>query len=213
MNLDFKKGNGLLPAVIQDSVTGAVLMVGYMNDEALAQTRESGRVTFYSRSRERLWTKGETSGNFLLVKEIVSDCDNDAILVTAKPSGPTCHTGERSCFGANTAKEFSFLAELEETIESRKDSAAETSYTAKLFKNGVPFIAQKVGEEATEVVIASLGADKERIIDEAADLLYHLMVLLSATGCSVSEVIERLKWRRGRDSNPRTPYEVASFQD
>ena len=195
MRLDFEKGKGLLPAVIQDSVTGAVLMVGYMNDEALAQTRESGRVTFYSRSRERLWTKGETSGNFLLVKEIVSDCDNDAILVSAKPSGPTCHTGERSCFGAGTAKEFSFLAELEETIEARKGSSDENSYTKKLFSKGVPYIAQKVGEEATEVVIASLGTDRERIIDEAADLVYHLMVLLSATGCSITEVTERLQNR------------------
>ena len=192
MQIDFAKSGGLVPAVVQDAGTGAVLMLGYMNAEALERTRTEGVVTFFSRSKGRLWTKGETSGNRLLVVEVRTDCDEDAILVRANPEGPTCHTGTRSCFVAPTGE---VLERLELVIAGRRGAPPESSYTARLLAEGLPRIAQKVGEEATETVVAALAEDDGKLAGEAADLVYHLLVLLQARGLGLRNVVEVLEAR------------------
>jgi len=190
LNIDFSKGDGLVPVVIQDNTTLQVLMVGYMNEEAYLKTETEGRVTFYSRSRQTLWTKGETSGNWLRVVTTETDCDNDAILIKAEPSGPVCHTGTWSCFGEQPAK--GFLYRLEEIINNRIEEGSTGSYTSRLFSEGTGKIAQKVGEEAVELVIESMGDNNGLFKNEAADLLYHLLVLLRAKSVSLPEIEEVL---------------------
>ncbi len=192
--LDFKKGNGILPAVIQDSETRQVLMLGYMNREALDRTLRDGRVTFYSRSKERLWTKGETSGNFLEVKGIKTDCDNDTILVQASPAGPVCHTGSDTCFD-ETNENRHFLHHLERVIQERRDEPSGESYTSSLFRKGINKVAQKVGEEAVELVIEAKDDNDDLFLGEAADLMYHYLVLLAAKGKTLNEVIQVLESR------------------
>jgi len=195
MEIDFKKQNGLVPAVIQDAKTLKVLMLGYMNEEALEKTRETGKATFYSRSKQRLWTKGESSGNYLYVKEIKADCDNDALLIKAHPEGNTCHLDRYSCFKEEKEKDVSFLLDLEKIIEQRKIAMPEGSYTTKLFGKGINKIAQKVGEEATELVIESKDDNDELFLNEAADLMYHLQVLLTYKGFSLQNVTDVLESR------------------
>lgn len=201
MNIDFAKyADGLAPAVVQDSVTRRVLMVGFMNADALDRTVQTNRVTFYSRSKSRLWTKGETSGNFLDVDDVVADCDRDAVLITATPRGPACHTGDDTCFGEpNTSKDF--LYELERLIHQRKEYYVPGSYTSDLFASGPSKIAQKVGEEAVETILASKDDDKSAFVSEVSDLLYHLIVLLAEKEVSLSEVMETL---RDRSKSSRT---------
>ena len=184
--IDFKKGNGLVPAIIQDNVTLQVLMVGFMNEEALERTNSEGKVTFFSRSKNRLWTKGETSGNFLFVKEITTDCDNDSILIKADPAGPVCHTGTRSCFNNDTPK--GFLYRLEQIVNQRISDNAKDSYTNKIFRQGINKAAQKVGEEAVELIIEAKDNNTELFKNEAADLLYHLLILFKAKGVSLTEI-------------------------
>jgi len=186
MSINFKKGNGLVPVIIQNETTLQVLMLGYMNEEALEKTQAEGRVTFFSRSKNRLWTKGETSGNFLTVKDLKIDCDKDTILIKVSPKGPTCHQGTTSCFGEETAK--GFLYELEKTIHQRIDDNDESSYTNKLFRRGINKVAQKVGEEAVELVIEAKDDDADLFKNEAADLLYHFLILLKAKGFSLTEI-------------------------
>ncbi len=186
LQLDFKKGNGLVPAVIQDNTTLQVLMVGFMNAEALEKTKKEGRVTFYSRSKKRLWTKGETSGNYLTVKEITADCDNDSILIKADPAGPVCHTGNNSCFNNDTCK--GFIYKLEQIINQRIEDNIPDSYTNKIFREGVNKTAQKVGEEAVELIIAAKDNDLDLFKNETADLLYHLLILLKVKSVSFSEI-------------------------
>ena len=205
MRIDFAKleaeaARGLVPAVIQDAATREVLMLGYMDAAALAKTEAEGVVTFFSRSKQRLWTKGETSGHVLNVKDIRPDCDRDALLILVEPVGPTCHTGTLSCFQPEPDP---FLARLEVTIASRKGAAPETSYTARLFGKGLPRVAQKVGEEATETVIAALSGTDAELKGEAADLLYHLLVLLTAKGLTLRDVIEVLDARSKSSARPR----------
>ncbi|WP_258097907.1 bifunctional phosphoribosyl-AMP cyclohydrolase/phosphoribosyl-ATP diphosphatase HisIE [Marinoscillum pacificum] len=195
MSPDFEKGGGLLPAVIQDSLTGKVLMLGYMNAEALKQTEETGKVTFFSRSKDRLWVKGETSGNFLMVKSIAEDCDKDTILVKAEPQGPTCHTGADTCFDEANSNPITFLNHLRDIIEDRKNNPSDESYTASLFKKGINKVAQKVGEEAVEVVIEAKDDNEDLFLNESADLLYHLMVLLAHKGYSLDDVVKVLEGR------------------
>lgn len=196
--LNFDKMGGLLPAVIVDNQTSQVLMVGFMNKDAISRTLSSGKVTFFSRTKQRLWTKGEESGNFLQVEEILADCDNDTLLIRATPSGPVCHTGSHTCFGENETISFSFLSKLFTLIEERKAEMPEGSYTTSLFKRGPDRIIQKVGEEAVEVVIAAKNRNKEEIKNESADLLFHLLVLLSEQGINPSEVVETLISRHGK---------------
>ncbi|MEN8249939.1 MAG: bifunctional phosphoribosyl-AMP cyclohydrolase/phosphoribosyl-ATP diphosphatase HisIE [Bacteroidota bacterium] len=193
MNLDFNKNNGLIPVIIQNTNTLQVLMLGYMNEKALVKTQKEGKVTFYSRSKNRLWTKGEESGNFLYVDEIAQDCDDDTLLIKANPVGPTCHTGSTSCFKEETAK--GFIYELEQTINQRIDEDAEESYTNKLFRKGINKVAQKVGEEAVELVIESKDNNDDLFKNEAADLLYHLLILLKAKETSLEEIEAQLKER------------------
>lgn len=193
MKIDFSKTNGLVPVIIQDYRTSQVLMLGYMNEEAFLKTQQEGKVTFFSRSKNRLWTKGETSGNFLLVKDIQIDCDNDAILIKALPNGPTCHTGTSSCFGEETAK--GFLYKLEETISQRINDNDENSYTNKLFKRGINKVAQKVGEEAVELVIEAKDNNDSLFKNEAADLLYHFLILLKAKNMKLADIELTLKSR------------------
>jgi len=188
MKIDFTKYKGLVPAIIQDADTQKILMLGYMNQEAYEKTVLDKKVTFFSRSRQELWTKGETSGNELFVKEIKIDCDNDTLLIKANPTGPVCHTGKDTCFDEKNEGSEGFLYTLEKIIGDRKVSAPEGSYTAKLFSDGLNKITQKVGEEATEVIIAALNQKEEQFKDEVADLLYHLLVLLQAKGVSLGEV-------------------------
>lgn len=195
MNANFEKGNGLVPAIIQDEMTNKVLMLGYMNEEALTKTKKIGKVTFFSRSKNRLWTKGETSENYLLVKAIKLDCDQDTILIKATPKGPTCHTGADTCFNELNTQQSDFLFQLEKIISDRKEYPSEKSYTSSLFKSGINKIAQKVGEEATEVVIDAMDNNRERLKEETADLLYHLLVLLAEKEISLSEVSELLEKR------------------
>jgi len=191
--IDFNKGDGLVPAVIQDYGSLQVLMLGYMNEEAFRKTQQEGKVTFFSRTRNRLWTKGETSGNFLIVKEIIIDCDNDALLIKADPSGPVCHTGTKSCFGEVTSK--GFIYELEQIINQRVDNNIGESYTNKLFRKGINKVAQKVGEEAVELIIEAKDDDPELFKNEAADLLYHLLILLKTKKVSFSDIEEILQSR------------------
>lgn len=186
MNIDFTKNQGLVPVVIQHARTLQVLMLGYMNQEALEKTQAEGKVTFFSRSKQRLWTKGETSGNFLTVEEIQIDCDNDTLLIKAMPQGPTCHTGSTSCFGEETAK--GFLYELERVIEQRISENPEGSYTAKLFGRGVNKVAQKVGEEAVELVIEAKDDNIDLFRNEAADLLYHFLILLKTKNLKLEDI-------------------------
>ncbi|NEN22635.1 bifunctional phosphoribosyl-AMP cyclohydrolase/phosphoribosyl-ATP diphosphatase HisIE [Cryomorpha ignava] len=190
---DFSKTNGLIPVVIQDSSSQQVLMLGYMNEEAYSKTLAEKKVTFFSRSKNRLWTKGETSGNFLHVKDVHLDCDNDSLLILAKADGPTCHTGSVSCF--NTKSSRSFLYELEQTIHQRIDEDVETSYTNKLYKRGINKVAQKVGEEAVELVIEAKDNNPELFKNEAADLLYHYLILLKAKGFKLKEIEDVLEER------------------
>lgn len=185
-SLDWGKTNGLIPVVIQDEQTLEVLMLGYMNAEALAKTLAEGKVTFFSRSKNRLWTKGEESGNFLFVKSIASDCDQDTLLIKASPVGPTCHTGTRSCF--NTAYNQNFIFELENIIKDRFENPTEESYVNKLRQKGLNKIAQKVGEEGVETVIAALNETDEDFINEASDLVFHLLVLLKAKGKTLADI-------------------------
>lgn len=192
--INFKKFPDLLaPAIVQDADTNVVLMLGYMNEESLQKTRDTKRVTFFSRDRQKLWTKGETSGNYLILKSILEDCDNDTLLIKAIPTGPVCHTGNDTCFDEKNAK--NFLPVLQEIIESRKNKLPENSYVASLFKKGIPAIAQKVGEEATEVVIEAMRDKEELFLNEAADLLFHYLVLLSGKGYSLERVLKVLEER------------------
>ncbi|HNY55979.1 MAG TPA: bifunctional phosphoribosyl-AMP cyclohydrolase/phosphoribosyl-ATP diphosphatase HisIE [Chitinophagales bacterium] len=196
MTPDFSKDtNGLLPAIVQDAQTGKVLMLGYMNEESLAKTKELNKVTFFSRSKNRLWTKGEESGNFLEVIDIKLDCDNDAFLIKAKPFGPVCHTGNDTCWFEKNKDEFSFLHYLENIIQDRKQHPKDNSYTNLLFNKGLNKIAQKVGEEAVEVVIEAKDNNDELFKGEAADLLFHLLVLFAEKNISLNEVLAVLKER------------------
>ncbi|HKB43674.1 MAG TPA: bifunctional phosphoribosyl-AMP cyclohydrolase/phosphoribosyl-ATP diphosphatase HisIE [Chitinophagaceae bacterium] len=194
MKPDFSKySDGLIPAIVQDADTQKVLMLGFMNEEAFAKTQAESKVTFYSRSKQRLWTKGETSNNFLLVKEILTDCDNDTILIKAHPTGPVCHTGADTCFNESNPR-FS-LQMLEETIADRKKNPSESSYTSSLFAKGINKVAQKVGEEAVELVIESKDDNEEKFLNEAADLLYHYLVLLQAKNYQLNDVVKTLAER------------------
>ncbi|MGV7092683.1 bifunctional phosphoribosyl-AMP cyclohydrolase/phosphoribosyl-ATP diphosphatase HisIE [Siccibacter turicensis] len=192
--LDFEKTDGLLPAVIQHAVSGEVLMLGYMNDEALRVTEQSGKVTFWSRTKQRLWTKGETSGHFLNVVSITPDCDNDTLLILVKPIGPTCHLGTSSCFG-EAHHQWHFLWELEQLLASRKTADPASSYTAKLYASGTKRIAQKVGEEGVETALAATVNDRHELTNEASDLMYHLLVLLQDQDLDLTTVIENLRSR------------------
>ena len=194
--LDWEKSGGLLPAVVQHWRGGSVLMLGYMNREALSQTLQSGKVTFFSRSRQRLWCKGETSGNFLEFKSVHPDCDADAILILAEPHGPTCHRGTASCFGDEAVPTMSILSELEDVIARRDLERPADSYTTRLLESGVRRIAQKVGEEGIETALAAVAQDQASIASEAADLVYHLLILLRARGVAFGEVADILKSRR-----------------
>lgn len=193
MKPNFNKSNGLIPVIIQDEVSLQVLMLGYMNEEAFEKTVIEQKVTFFSRSKNRLWTKGETSGNFLCVKDIRLDCDDDTLLILAQAEGPTCHKGTVSCFRTKTAK--GFLYQLEQTIHQRIDQDVENSYTNQLYKRGINKIAQKVGEEAVELVIEAKDDNAELFKNEAADLLYHYLILLKAKGFSLAEIESILKER------------------
>jgi phosphoribosyl-ATP pyrophosphohydrolase/phosphoribosyl-AMP cyclohydrolase len=198
--IDFTKSDdGLIPAIIQDSRTQKILMLGYMNQEAYERTKEEKRVTFYSRSRKRLWTKGEESGNFLTVVNVLIDCDNDTLLIKVLPEGPVCHTGNDTCFNETNVKS-DFLYELEEIICQRKQNKESGSYVSGLFSEGINKIAQKVGEEAIELIIEAKDNDDQRFLNEASDLLFHYLVLLSAKNNRLSEVIEVLKARHERAS-------------
>jgi phosphoribosyl-AMP cyclohydrolase / phosphoribosyl-ATP pyrophosphohydrolase len=197
-SLDWRKGDGLLPAVIQDARTGKVLMLGFMNREALRTTLGEKRVTFYSRTKQRLWTKGETSGHFLHLVDAEVDCDNDTILVTANPDGPTCHNGTESCFGdaiGTTATRLAFLSQLEAVIEQRVSERPEGSYTARLWAEGPTRMAQKVGEEGVEVALAAVTQTPDKLVGEAADLLFHLTLLLKSRQLSLSDVVAELERR------------------
>ena len=191
--IDFKKGNGLVPVVIQDNNTLQVLMLGYMNEEALLKTRDEKKVTFFSRSKNRLWTKGETSGNYLYVVDILIDCDSDSILIKANPAGPVCHTGSTSCFGEESAK--GFIYELENIINERINNDSQESYTNKLYKKGINKVAQKVGEEAVELVIEAKDDNIDLFKNEAADLLYHLLILLKMKDVDLQSIEEILQNR------------------
>jgi len=194
--INFEKGDGLVPAIIQDVKTQKVLMLGYMNKESYEQTIKSGKVTFYSRSKQRLWTKGEESGNFLNLKDLSLDCDNDTLLVKVDPVGSVCHKGTDTCWDEeNKASSIDFLLQLQQVIEERKKNKSEKSYTASLFQKGMNKIAQKVGEEAVELVIEAKDDNKELFMGEAADLMFHYLVLLSAKGYTLEEVVNLLKQR------------------
>ena len=200
MKIDFEKMGGLVPAIIQDATTKNVLMLGFMNEEAYQKTIETRHVTFWSRTRQTLWTKGETSGHFLNLVSMQIDCDNDTLLVKAHPIGPTCHTGTDTCWGEeNDMNPLLFLTELQDFINKRKEEMPEGSYTTKLFRDGVNKIAQKVGEEALETVIEATNGKKDHLIYEASDLLYHLLVLLTEKGLRIEEVAAELQKRHDPD--------------
>lgn len=199
MELDFGKMNGLIPAIIQDNYTQKVLMLGFMNEEAYNKTVETGKVTFFSRTKNRLWTKGEESGNFLYVVSIASDCDNDTLLIKANPAGPVCHTGADTCWGEKNEQDIMFLKELQDFIDKRHEEMPEKSYTTSLFKSGVNKMAQKVGEEAVETVIEACNGTDERLIYEGADLLYHLIVLLTSKGYRIENLARELKERHSEN--------------
>lgn len=192
--LDWVKTDNLLPVIVQHAVSGEVLMLGYMNQEALAVTEQSGKVTFFSRTKQRLWTKGESSGHFLTVVSITPDCDNDTLLILANPIGPTCHLGNNSCFHP-ASSDWGFLYQLEQLLASRKTASPESSYTAKLYASGTKRIAQKVGEEGVETALAATVNDREELTNEASDLIYHLLVLLQDQDLDLSKVIGRLRER------------------
>ena len=193
MKIDFEKNNGLVPVVVQNYLTYEVLMLGYMNQEAYETTLREGKVTFYSRSKKRLWQKGETSGNFLLVKHMQADCDNDTLLIQAEPLGPTCHTGTKTCFGEGSAR--GFLYQLEKTITQRIEQNVESSYTNKIYRQGINKMAQKVGEESVEFVIEAMGQNEELFKNEAADLLYHFLILLKGKNLQLEDIEKILKER------------------
>lgn len=196
MNIDFEKMNGLIPAIIQDNTTRNVLMLGYMNREAYEKTLATGKVTFWSRSRNCLWTKGETSGNFLNLVDIKVDCDNDTLLVRVNPTGPACHLGTDTCWGeTNDANPLLFLTELQDFINKRHEEMPEGSYTTSLFKDGLNRMAQKVGEEALEAVIEATNGTNDRLIYEASDMFYHLIVLLTSKGLRIEDIAKELKER------------------
>jgi len=197
MQPDFSKLGGLVPAVIQSASTKNILMVGFMNQEAYEKTLSTGLVTFFSRTRNKLWTKGEESGHFLKVISVHADCDNDTLLVLAEPNGPTCHLGNESCFADTRYTGISFLIDLEAVIESRKREMPENSYTTQLFREGVNRIAQKVGEEAVEVVVEAINNNRERLLNEAADLIYHFLVLLASKNLKLEDVVDILQKRHG----------------
>lgn len=196
MNIDFEKMGGLVPAIIQDAETKNVLMLGFMNQEAYDKTVETGKVTFYSRTRKSLWTKGETSGNYLKLVSIQNDCDNDTLLVKVNPTGPTCHKGTDTCWGEkNDGNPMLFLSSLQDFIEKRHEEMPEGSYTTSLFKDGLNRMAQKVGEEALEAVIEAVNGTDERLVYEGADMLYHLIVLLTSKGLRIEDLARELRER------------------
>jgi phosphoribosyl-ATP pyrophosphohydrolase/phosphoribosyl-AMP cyclohydrolase len=197
MNINFNKNNdGLVPAIVQDASTNNVLMLGYMNEESLKQTIDTKLVTFFSRTKQRLWTKGEESGNVLNLVNIKVDCDNDTLLLRVKPVGPTCHKGTDTCWNENNSQNLGFLSELEAVIENRKNNASEdTSYVASLFAKGINNIAQKVGEEAIETVIEAKDSNDELFLNESADLLFHYLILLQAKGFKLNDIVDVLKQR------------------
>jgi phosphoribosyl-ATP pyrophosphohydrolase/phosphoribosyl-AMP cyclohydrolase len=195
MELDFTKLNGLVPAVIQDEKSDKVLMVGFMNEQAFKKTIDTGLVTFYSRSRKKLWTKGEESGNYLHVKEMIPDCDGDTLLIKARPDGAVCHTGRDTCFNEPNTGNVAFLLSLQDLIHSRKKELPENSYTTKLFKAGINKIIQKVGEETIELLIEAKDENDELLLNETADLIYHLLVLLSARERDIRDVVAVLEER------------------
>tara|TARA_R110000868_G_scaffold74164_1_gene214550 strand:+ start:344 stop:934 length:591 start_codon:yes stop_codon:yes gene_type:complete len=195
MTINFDKGNGLVPAIVQDAVTQKVLMLGYMNQDAYDKTVESNKVTFFSRTKNRLWTKGEESGNFLELVGIKNDCDNDTLLIQANPIGPTCHKGTDTCWAEDNDQSFGFLSKLESVITDRKNNPSDESYTSSLFKKGMNKVAQKVGEEAVEVVIEAKDDNDELFLDESADLLYHYLILLQAKGFTLKDVVKVLEGR------------------
>lgn len=199
MDLDFGKMNGLVPAIIQDNYTQKVLMLGFMNEEAYNKTVETGKVTFFSRTKNRLWTKGEESGNFLHVVSITADCDNDTLLIKVNPAGPVCHTGADTCWGEKNEQDIMFLKELQDFIDKRHEEMPEKSYTTSLFKSGVNKMAQKVGEEAVETIIEACNGTDERLIYEGADLLYHLIVLLTSKGYRIENLARELKERHSEN--------------
>ena len=199
MDLDFGKMNGLVPAIIQDNYTQKVLMLGFMNEEAYNKTVETGKVTFFSRTKNRLWTKGEESGNFLHVVSIAADCDNDRLLIKVNPAGPVCHTGADTCWGEKNEQDIMFLKELQDFINKRHEEMPEKSYTTSLFKSGVNKMAQKVGEEAVETIIEACNGTDERLIYEGADLLYHLIVLLTSKGYRIEDLARELKERHSEN--------------
>lgn len=193
MKIDFEKMNGLVPAIIQDAQTGVVLMLGYMNEEAYKKTLETGKVTFWSRTRQTLWTKGETSGNWLNVVEILNDCDQDTLLIKVRPEGPVCHTGADTCWNEKNEKNpLLFLSELSDFIEKRHREMPEGSYTTSLFRDGLNRMAQKVGEEALELVIEATNGTNERLVYEGSDMLYHLIVLLTSKGLRIEDLAQEL---------------------
>ena len=197
MNIDFDKNeNGLVPAIIQDNITKNVLMLGYMNAEAFAKTEETKKVTFFSRTKNRLWTKGEESGNFLNVVSIKNDCDNDTLLIQVNPVGPTCHKGTDTCWGETNEPSFGFLSDLENVIKSRREDAdSKNSYVASLFEKGINKIAQKVGEEAVEIVIEAKDNDDNLFLNEGADLMFHYLILLQAKGFTLKDIVKILEGR------------------
>lgn len=195
MNLDFDKMGGLIPAIIQDNMTNKVLMLGFMNEEAYQKTLETNKVVFYSRTKQRLWMKGETSGNTLQVVSITPDCDNDTLLIKAIPAGPVCHTGSGTCFGEKNEEDIMFLKYLQNFIERRRMEMPEGSYTTSLFQKGINRMAQKVGEEAMETIIEATNGSEERLVYEGSDLLYHLIVLLTSKGLRIEDLAKELKKR------------------
>ena len=197
MTIDYSKHpDGLVPAIVQDAQTKTVLMLGYMNADAVAKTQESKQVTFFSRSKNRLWTKGEESGHFLTLVEMVVDCDKDALLIQAMPNGPTCHTGSDSCWNKESKPDYGFLSVLENIIADRKNNPTDKSYVASLFAKGINKIAQKVGEEAVETVIEAKDNDEGLFLNESADLLFHLLILLQAKGYALQDVVDVLEKRQ-----------------
>jgi phosphoribosyl-AMP cyclohydrolase / phosphoribosyl-ATP pyrophosphohydrolase len=196
--LDWGKVDGLMPVIVQHVASGEVLMQGFVNADALAETLSSGHVTFFSRTKQRLWTKGETSGHFLQLRAITTDCDQDCLLIAAEPIGPTCHKGTPSCFDGHPLPPLGFLAELEQILAARKSADPESSYTARLYAKGTKRIAQKVGEEGVEVALAAMAKDREELINESADLLYHLTVLLQNEGLQLADVVTRLRERHSK---------------
>ncbi|PXY39381.1 bifunctional phosphoribosyl-AMP cyclohydrolase/phosphoribosyl-ATP diphosphatase [Flavobacterium cheongpyeongense] len=197
MEIDIKSSHGFIPAIIQDSETKNVLMMGYMNEESLQKTIETQKVTFFSRSKQRLWTKGEESGNFLNLVSIKNDCDGDTLLIQAKPVGPTCHTGADTCWQEENKENYGFIYQLENTIKTRRENAdSEKSYVASLFEKGINKIAQKVGEEAVEVVIEAKDDNDDLFLSESADLLFHYLILLQAKGFQLNDVVDVLKKRQ-----------------